>query len=105
MAPFSTSPASTSKPLSLTRMAFAVVGAGFVFYGARRQTGLLPKLASSAGIALLTRCLGATSLAGAPAIFWGSSAERKPRLTSPGITLISRTDDFTTPFTTGHRTT
>lgn len=61
----------TPKTLSVTKIAFAVVGAGLLLYGARRQTGFLPKLASSAGIALLTRCLGATSLAGAPAILLG----------------------------------
>ena len=74
---FLRSPHPKPKTLSITRFAFAVVGAGFMFYGTRRQKGLLPKLASSVGASLVARCLGATSLAGAPAILLGLLSRTK----------------------------
>ena len=77
MALFSRPLHSEPKTLSRTRFAFAVVGAGFMFYGARRQEGLLPKLAGLVGASLVARCLGATSLAGAPAILLGLLSRTK----------------------------
>ena len=63
--------ADSAKPLSFSRVALAVVGAGLAFYGMRKQRGLLGKVASSAGLGLIAKSLGTTSLAGAPAILAG----------------------------------
>lgn len=55
------------RTVTLPRIAFAIVGAGLVFYGMRKQGGVVKKLASSAGFGILAKTLGSTPLAGASA--------------------------------------
>lgn len=59
---------STPRPLTGFRIVVALGGAALAFYGMRKDRGVLRKLASTAGLGLLAKSLGATSLAGAPAM-------------------------------------
>lgn len=52
-------------------MGFAIIGVGLVLYSRRQKGGVLQKIVSSAGLGLLARSFGATSLGEAPALLLG----------------------------------